>query len=177
MADNRRALLISLLNSIGIELPPGTKRPIPKLEARLLEALDASQSINKILPTGSTIDPSSLETFSIGGSNDEETLTFRMLYATMLGSDTVGETRADDFTNPFQDLKQTILALGQAWERGNTAVVLQDKEQTSAFCVKVRFSYSRIRSPRLISSPLALGRIVASRLSTHTKPLPRMRCR
>jgi hypothetical protein len=105
MATITRSVLISLLHSMGIELPPGTKLSEPDLESRLIDALDASQSIRRILSPESTINPSSLNLISRDIFNGDKSLSAQMLYATTTGPQHIGETGAEALKNPFQELK------------------------------------------------------------------------
>ncbi|KAF7361421.1 MYND-type domain-containing protein [Mycena sanguinolenta] len=136
-----REEILGLLRSMGIELPPKTKLSDAELDKRLSKALDSAQFLTRVVPAppfDPTIYPPWFRTQSpkpvleaIRRNNFAEATLVEM-----------SQRRGIDnpfplYTNAFMDLRQTLMTIGNACDRGMVPLVLQDKEQSSGICMRV----------------------------------------
>jgi hypothetical protein len=135
-----RADYVALLSSLGVDIPTRTKLSDAALKERLQKSLDASQQLPLVVPRG-TIDPSIQPSWSRSSGSVEEAIG-RVNIAEGLANMMAraqGRENADDLgTNPFSDVRQTLLALGKYWDMENRSYIMQDEEQTSAIPMRVR---------------------------------------
>lgn len=145
--DASREELVELLKSLGIVLPPKTKLPSEALNTRLLKALDSTQRISKFLPPNSSssdgkLNPAELSKWSRTSSEKllKAVERHNMQEATMVANSQSGMGPSDPFplyANPFMDVRQTMMSIGNLWDTGCSAALMQNQEGTSGIAFRV----------------------------------------
>ena len=126
-----RAELIKVLNEINISMPKNTKLSDALLRQRLKQALDALQAYTKAsaLPAK---EPRSLPAWPA----DRKLL--GVMGRTSLYEKITGQQDEELYKNVFTDLRQTVMSIGNAYDRGVRAVLVQDRVHKScAIMLKV----------------------------------------
>lgn len=135
---------LALLSSMGIELPRKTKLPNTELDKRLSKALDSAQYITRVIPTP-PLDPTSYASWFRDGTNKpvlEAIRRHNVGEATLIEE---SQMRGIDnpfsplYTNAFMDVRQTLMSIATACDKGMAPVTVQDKEQSSGICMRVRY--------------------------------------
>ncbi|KAJ6632517.1 hypothetical protein B0H10DRAFT_1772243 [Mycena sp. CBHHK59/15] len=136
-----REEILGLLSSIGVDLPRKTKLPDSELDKRLFKALDSAQYLTRVIPTP-PLDPTSLPSWFRDKSNKPVLEAIRrhnigeatLIYdSKMKGID----NPVPLYTNAFMDVRQTLMTIGDACDRGMRPIVLQDKGECSGICMRV----------------------------------------
>ncbi|KAJ7605244.1 hypothetical protein DFH06DRAFT_1020348 [Mycena polygramma] len=137
-----RAEILVLLTAMGIDLPKKTKLPDAELDKRLSKALDSAQYLTRVLPTP-PLNPTSYPSWFDDKSNK---LVLEAIMRHNIGEATVIDAikmRGLDsnpislYTNPFNDLRQTVMSISNACDNGMRPITLQDKEESSGICMRV----------------------------------------
>lgn len=135
-----RQEIIQVLSALGVEMPPETKLADPALLSRLDLALKASQELPDVLPSpsSSTLKIASLTDWPSGRlgpvqaamyrANLAETYQVAMLKQAGVEAPTFGDVGND----VFYELRQSVLSLGQSWDRGVPCCVFQNPEHNQA---------------------------------------------
>jgi hypothetical protein len=133
-----RSEYLSLLSSLGVDLPPQTKLSDAALASRLKKALNMAQRLNDVLPHG-VFDPSARPAWTrpegpmqnkLGRNSIDEGLQH-------MAARELGLSSALD--GSFLGLRQSLMGMGKAWDEGVPTVMFQDKAQTSAILMRVCF--------------------------------------
>ncbi|KAJ7117892.1 hypothetical protein C8R43DRAFT_100471 [Mycena crocata] len=135
-----RADILSLLSSMGVDLPRNTKLPDAELDKRLSKALDSAQYLTRIIPTP-PLDPTAYPSwFSDKSSILEAIRRHNIGEATMIYD---GKMKGIDnpmgplYANAFMDLRQTLMSIANACDVGMHPIVLQDPGESSGICMRV----------------------------------------
>ena len=132
-----RSETLQVLKSMGIEVPADTKLPDDALDKRLSAALHAAQyedrlpspfELSRLAPWPTTkrdeADASARSLFeAVRRGNIQES---RQIYATNMAGGSAVPTL---YVDPFTDLRQTMMGLGQFLDDGLRWCVLQDREK------------------------------------------------
>ncbi|TRM62733.1 hypothetical protein BD626DRAFT_53655 [Schizophyllum amplum] len=136
-----REQIIGLLQSMGVEFPPGNKLADDALERRLTSALNFAQdlpSFSRILPFKPSEHPSWKEKHSkpVFEATRRGNLTeaFQNALSVREGR---GRMSLSLYENAFIDARQTVMHLAKNYDNGHKVCVLQDKEQQEAICIRI----------------------------------------
>ncbi|KAJ7119644.1 hypothetical protein C8R44DRAFT_706503 [Mycena epipterygia] len=136
-----REEILSLLSSMGLDLPRKTKLPDAELDKRLSKALDSAQYLTRVIPTP-PLDPSTYPSWFRDKSNKTVLEAIRrhnigeatMIYdSKMKGID----NPIPLYSNAFMDVRQTLMSIGNACDTGMHPVILQDPGESSGICMRV----------------------------------------
>lgn len=137
MEIDREEVLL-LLSSLGIELPKNSKLPDDVLQKRLTKALDCTQYGFDL----KTMDPTTLKPWST--FTDKAVLQAASMVSMKEARENVahisltGEQRETVlYVNPFQDLRQSVMALGYNWDAGVSTGIIQNKEKMHGILFRV----------------------------------------
>ncbi|KZT64969.1 hypothetical protein DAEQUDRAFT_565796 [Daedalea quercina L-15889] len=116
---------LTILASMGVELPSATKMPDDALQKRLRQALNSAQYISNVL-SNPPLDPAALSAWPSGRSvydgvrrgNFEEAM--QNYQRKLQGKD------VELYKNPMMDARQTLMGITQWWDQGHKWMVLQD---------------------------------------------------
>ena len=144
--DNRDELLYSL-TTMGVELPRRTKLSVESLDKKLRKALEFSQGIKDVLKGGNSVDASILEEWTSSlfkninkTSYEEASLNFYALQLT-------GEKHSPGlYVNPFYDLRQTLMGIGDAYDRGVKISLVRDKDSTHNIVIRASAIFLQART-------------------------------
>ncbi|KAJ7641528.1 hypothetical protein FB45DRAFT_359008 [Roridomyces roridus] len=136
-----RAEILSLLNSMGVDLPRKTKLSDEELEKRLSRTLDSTQYLTRVVPKP-PFDPNAYPSWFQDKSNKpvlEAMSRHNVLEATMNHESRLKgiDNPVELYSNPAMDLRQTIMSIGNACDQGMVPVVVQDKDDSSGICMRV----------------------------------------
>lgn len=160
MLDPSREDILSLLSSMGIELPTTTKMSDSLLSKRLDRALDAAQYLTQVFPDNpdfaTTGTGDVVKTGTIGLVNlptwTEKNLKSALRRQTLkesLGMEdiereererTTGKIGPPPNLDPFHTLRSLIPILGEEVDGGSKEVMVEDAESSHAMFVKVMSS-------------------------------------
>ncbi|KAL6304709.1 hypothetical protein BKA93DRAFT_732547 [Sparassis latifolia] len=145
---------LSVLSSMGIELPATTKLPDEALEKRLEQALYAAQSLAKVIPKV-PLHIASVPSWPSCTSGVDETRSvhdairrgnFGEAVACMRARSVGAENAVDLYVNPILDLRQTLMCIAKLWDDGYRCCVVKDPEGQT-FAINIRMlSVQRIDS-------------------------------
>ena len=149
MTTFTRLETVSVLGSLGLELPPNTKLSDEMLEKRLRDALNAAQQKHR-LPA--LLDLKSLSPWPTSNSAQPPSKKKPLLDAIKRGN--IGEAAYNYargsqktvlYVDPFMDLRQTIMGFAYWIDQGVTRCTIQDQEKENcAINVRVRRATSRV---------------------------------
>ena len=131
---------------MDVKLPPTTLLSEPVIDKRLRTALNASQYLEEVIKSTpvNTITYPLWKTGPTTKSRYEATRDGNASEARRFGLGKIiyGHSEQDLYKNPFMDLWQTIMTLGNGVDKGVTRSIIQDKDFDHAICIRV----SAIRS-------------------------------
>ncbi|KAL0072615.1 hypothetical protein AAF712_000378 [Marasmius tenuissimus] len=130
---------LRLLACMGVELSPTTRLPEEAVDKRLKSAIDASQYFSSVI-TEVPLNPASFPTWSKSDKKNKP-----LLDAVRRGNpaEAMAVARANGqnphplFQNAFLDVRQTLMTMGNNLDNGCTEMILQDKGQDYAICLRV----------------------------------------
>ncbi|KAJ6510595.1 hypothetical protein C8R45DRAFT_964605 [Mycena sanguinolenta] len=135
-----RQEILGLLRSMGIELPPKTKLSDAELDKRLSKALDSAQFLTRVIPAPPLnpniyppwfrSEPPKSVLEAIRRNNIAEATLVDM-------SQMRGVNPFPLYKNAFMDLRQTLMSIADACDKGMVPLVLQDKGESSGICMRV----------------------------------------
>ncbi|KAJ7280188.1 hypothetical protein C8J57DRAFT_120655 [Mycena rebaudengoi] len=134
-----REEILSLLRSMGVDLPRKTKLPDAELDKRLSKALDSAQYLTRVVQTP-RLDPTSYPAWPKSNKPILEAIRRHNVgEATFIHN---SRLRGNNdpyplFSNAFMDLRQTLMSIGNACDNGMRPVVIQDEGDTSGICMRV----------------------------------------
>lgn len=157
MLDPSRKDILSLLSSMGVELPPTTRMSDSLLSKRLDRTLDAAQYLTQLFPDNpeltstateelskpGTIDMANLQTWTEGNL---KTALRRQTIKESLGLEdiereererTTGKIGTPPKLDPFHTLRCLIIHLGEELDDGSKEVMVEDGESSHAMFIKV----------------------------------------
>ncbi|KAF7329239.1 MYND-type domain-containing protein [Mycena kentingensis (nom. inval.)] len=136
-----RQQMLELLSAMGVDLPPKTKLPDAELDKRLTKALDSAQYISRVVPT-TPFDPNTLPAWSSSQNGKKERIGEAIKRHNVHEAGIVATSKAAGvepfplYANPFQDLRQTMMALGMACDNPHAGsilpLIIQDAEKEVA---------------------------------------------
>ncbi|KAJ7021435.1 hypothetical protein C8F04DRAFT_1402931 [Mycena alexandri] len=136
-----REEILRLLSSLGVDLPKKTKLHDAELDNRLSKALDGAQYLSRVVAT-LPFDPAVYPSWFRDKSNKpilEAIARHNVGEATLI--DASERKGINDpfplYTNAFMDLRQTLMSIGNACDKGMVPFVLQDKGEMSGICMRV----------------------------------------
>jgi len=137
-----RELSIELLRSMSVELPPKTKLSDIELDKRLSKTLDGCQYLTRVIPT-LPLTPASYEQWHLDKSNQP---IFHAIRRQTMGEQSFIHDRLKEgnhdpsplYSDPFMDLRQTLMTVGKNWDEERTRMMIADEEQTSCIFIRVR---------------------------------------
>ncbi|KZS94838.1 hypothetical protein SISNIDRAFT_484370 [Sistotremastrum niveocremeum HHB9708] len=147
----RREDMINVLAALGIDIPRDSKMSGKRLKQRIAKALNRAQLLSKRLPspplnlhelppwTGPPLE----DAFST--TNMAELAKGMQVLAT--GTPVPGHPNEE---NVFNGLRATILAIASLKDKGLNALVIQDKDQQAAMCIRVSEVYQLDRRAPVI---------------------------
>ncbi|KAF9022636.1 hypothetical protein BDZ89DRAFT_1137258 [Hymenopellis radicata] len=149
-----RRLILGLLKSMGVELPPDTKMRDEVLEKKFSAALTASQSLSSY--GASSISPEKLPQWTVrtGKTSAFEAMNRASVTETLRAQESKRSGTADPFPlyeNAFMDARQTSRHLAHNFEKGRNALVLRDKDNVQAICIRMLGVYKLDKDTPLIS--------------------------
>ncbi|KAJ7302330.1 hypothetical protein DFH08DRAFT_1089806 [Mycena albidolilacea] len=136
-----RKEILSLLSSMGIDLPRKTKLTDAELDKRLSKALDSAQYLARVIPAP-PLDPTAYPSWFHNKSNRPILDAIRrhnLAEATLVDESRKRgiENPIPLYTNAFMDLRQSLMTIGDACDNGMKPLILQDAEHTSGICMRV----------------------------------------
>ncbi|KAI0704229.1 hypothetical protein C8T65DRAFT_611445 [Cerioporus squamosus] len=141
MTTLTRSETVSILKSMGLELPADTKLSDENLEKRLRDALNAAQQKDR-LPA--SLDLKSLSSWPTSKTEPSASKRKPLLDAVQRGNlgeaahNYVRKSRVPElYVDPFMDLRQTIMGLAHFIDQGVTRCVIQDQEKEN-YAINVR---------------------------------------
>ncbi|KAJ7641527.1 hypothetical protein FB45DRAFT_358999 [Roridomyces roridus] len=136
-----RAEILSLLSSMGVDLPRKTKLSDEELDKRLSRTLDSTQYLTRVVPKP-PLNPDAYASWFQDKSN--KPVLKAISRHNMLEANKNYESSLKDkgnpvelYSNPAMDLRQTLMSIGNACDNGMMPVVLQDKDDSSGICLRV----------------------------------------
>ncbi|KAJ3542900.1 hypothetical protein NM688_g5923 [Phlebia brevispora] len=123
----RREELISALNYMRVAIPPETKLPDDALHKRLKHALNGSQNAANTIAkpdldiSGLPMWPSGRSVYEAGRRGD---LSEGIQIAS--AKDRAGGDPFPLYSNPFMDLRQTVMGISKHWDEGLKSAIVQD---------------------------------------------------
>jgi hypothetical protein len=143
MPSLSRSETISLLASLGVDVPSHSKLPDASLKQRLSKALNATQQLSTVLPRA-VLDPSVLQRWDPTRESAHEAVR----RSNMMEASANVLARAQgrlNFTelgeNPFMDVRQTLMVLGRMWDSGITGALMEDANESRGMILRVRSSH------------------------------------
>ncbi|KAJ7150502.1 hypothetical protein C8R43DRAFT_1005979 [Mycena crocata] len=133
-----RELAIELLRSMGVELPPKTKLPDMELDARLSKTLDGCQYLARVVPS-LTFNPAAFKAWSHTNKPVFDTIRRHNFGEASYIYDqkvTGNHNPYQLYTNPFMDMRQSLMTMGKHWDENKPKTMLADDGKTS--CVFMR---------------------------------------
>ncbi|KAJ7471965.1 hypothetical protein FB451DRAFT_1090161, partial [Mycena latifolia] len=133
--------ILSLLSSMGVDLPRRTKLPDAELDKRLSKALDSAQYLTRVI-SKPPLDPTSYPSWFRDKSNKpvlEAIRRHNVGEATMIHDSQMKgiDNPIPLYTNAFMDVRQTLKSIGNACDSGMHPIVLQDPGESSGICMRV----------------------------------------
>ncbi|KAJ6524444.1 hypothetical protein DFH09DRAFT_1372184 [Mycena vulgaris] len=133
--------ILSLLSSMGVDLPRKTKLPDAELDKRLSKALDSAQYLTRVIPTP-LLDPTSYPSWFRDKSNKPvlEAIRRHNVGEASMIHDSQMKGIANPiplYTNAFMDVRQTLMSIANACDSGMHPIVLQDPGESSGICMRV----------------------------------------
>ncbi|KAF9262697.1 hypothetical protein L218DRAFT_929193 [Marasmius fiardii PR-910] len=127
---------LSFLASMGVELSPATRLPEEAVDKKLRGVIDAAQYFSSVIDQ-IPVHPAS---FPMWHSNEDS-----LLKAVRRGNvaeaqaafKAHGENPFPLYQNAFMDVRQTLMALGKHLDDGYSEVILQDKGEDYAICMRI----------------------------------------
>ncbi|KAL4244335.1 MYND-type zinc finger protein samB [Abortiporus biennis] len=122
---------LSILSSMGVEIPPHSRLPDESLEKRLRQALNASQTVAKLAPDD-LIDVAKLRDWP-KSEKVLDAINRTNMYEAMANytARLQGRDPSELYVNPFTDLRQTLLSIANCWDQGQRTIVVQDRNKDS----------------------------------------------
>ncbi|PIL28923.1 hypothetical protein GSI_08970 [Ganoderma sinense ZZ0214-1] len=139
-----RAETLQILSFMGVEIPKNTKLPGDLLDKRLQDALNAAQNRDN-LPITPPLDPETTKKWPVRLNPPErESLRKKVWRGSMEEAqniiharETLGEYRRGLFQDPFWDLRQTMMNLGDDIDKGLKWLTIEDPDH-QLFSINVR---------------------------------------
>ncbi|KAJ7485144.1 hypothetical protein B0H11DRAFT_1152028 [Mycena galericulata] len=136
-----REQILGLLSSMGVDLPRRTKLSDAELDKRLSRALDSTQYLTRVIPKP-PLDPATYPSWFRDKSNKpvmEAIRRHNVGEAQMIHDSRMNgvDNPIPLYTNAFMDLRQTLMTIGNACDRGMPPIVLQDTGEASGICMRV----------------------------------------
>jgi len=135
--DVSRRGKIRLLASMGIELSTNTRLPDVTLDKRLQNAIDLSQCVSELVPES----PFNLASMNLPDWDSASTDLFKAIQRCSLFEGLKAKVQGLNafplYTNPFMDVRQTLMTMSKNWNDGRQHAILQDKDQSHAICIRV----------------------------------------
>ncbi|KAI1792753.1 hypothetical protein LXA43DRAFT_314162 [Ganoderma leucocontextum] len=139
-----RAETLQILSFMGVEVPKNTKLPSDVLEKRLQDALNAAQNMDQ-LPISAPLDPETTKKWPVRLRPPERESLRKAVWRGSLeeahdviqARETTGEYSRESFKDPFWDLRQTMMSLGDAIDKGRRWLTIEDPDHEK-FSINVR---------------------------------------
>ncbi|KAJ7641530.1 hypothetical protein FB45DRAFT_825812 [Roridomyces roridus] len=137
-----RTEVLSLLRSLGVDLPRKTKLSDQELDERLSHTLDSAQYITRVVPNPS-LDPNAYPSWFRDSSNQpllKAVARYNIQEASMnLKSRLTGVANpiSELYSNSAMDLRQTLVTIGNGCDTGRFSMVLQDEDRKNGICLRV----------------------------------------
>ena len=139
-----RAETLHILSFMGVEIPKNTKLPSELLDKRLQDALNSAQNRDQ-LPITPPLDPETAKKWPVRLNPPErESLRKAIWRGTREEAQNIirarqmtGEYRRGLFKDPFWDLRQTIMSLGDDIDKGLRWLTIEDPDHL-LFSINVR---------------------------------------
>ncbi|KZS94841.1 hypothetical protein SISNIDRAFT_502237 [Sistotremastrum niveocremeum HHB9708] len=131
-----RAEMVNVLRGLGVDIPADTKMSETRLSEKLDKALDCTQLASQRLPSLS-LSPQSLPSWdgkNVGEDFTPDNATENNVIMGLLQSPEEMEPVGND---DFMDLRVVLLSLSYQYDTGRIATVIQNKQGTSAMCIKI----------------------------------------
>ncbi len=139
-----RAETLQILSFMGVEIPKSTKLPGDVLDKRLQDALTAAQNMDQ-LPITPPVDPEVTKKWPVRLNPPERESLRKAVWRGSLeeahniirARETTGEYKRGLFQDPFWDLRQTMMNLGDDVDKGLRWLTIEDPDH-QLFSINVR---------------------------------------
>ena len=137
-----RSEIVTVLGYMGVDIPAHTKLSDDNLNKRLQDALNAAQYKSRFslpLDIKNLADWPTLKSGRPKVPSDKRLLEAvrRGNVVEMAATQARGGTAPELYVDPFMDLRQTMMSLGNHLDKGFKCVVMQDKEKEHAINIRV----------------------------------------
>jgi hypothetical protein len=140
MPQLTRLETISLLASLGVDVPAHSKLPDASLNQRLSKALNAAQRLHAAVPNG-VIDPSTIPAWDSHREPAGEAVkrvNIQEAAANMAARAQGRQNFVEMGENACMDGRQTLMALGRMYDVGMSGALMQDKAESRGMIMRVR---------------------------------------
>ena len=152
-----RAETLQILSFMGVEIPQNTKLPADVLDKRLQDALTAAQNMDQ-LPISPPLDPETTKRWPVRLNPPERKSLRKAVWRGSLeeaqdiieAREMQGEYKRGLFKDPFWDLRQTMMSLGDEIDKGRQWVTIEDPNH-QLFSINVRVRIAML-SPVILHS-------------------------
>jgi hypothetical protein len=148
-----RSETLSLLSSLGVEIPPDSKLQDAALASKLKKALNLAQRLSEVMPHG-TLDPAAAPPWTASKKLLQDIMGTHSIEEHLQAAENKrGQADVPDpLAQPFVGMRQSLRGVGKAWDeskyRGPTPFVsfaLDEMLQLALFTLSILFRPDKVQ--------------------------------